>query len=114
MSIRVENGDINGVYWYMNGYTGSESISYNSIYYAKKINEISTNRYLMKKINYRMVYALVICYLHPHLINMPIGNAIINIINFWSMLTFQHQTNHQFQHWLHLMLHQQMTKDVQY
>ena len=30
------------------------------------------------------------------------------------MVTFKHQTTHQFQHLLHLLLHQQMTKDVNY
>ena len=30
------------------------------------------------------------------------------------MVTFQHQTTHQFQHLLHLMLHPQMTKYVHY
>ena len=30
------------------------------------------------------------------------------------MVTFEHKTTHQFQHLLHLLLHQQMIKDVKY
>ena len=30
------------------------------------------------------------------------------------MVNFQHQTTNQFQHWLHIMLHQQRKKGVHY
>ena len=35
----------------------------------------------------------MICYLHLHLINMPIYNTIINIITFKEMVTFQHKNS---------------------
>ena len=54
----------------------------------------------------------MLCYLHPHLTNIPIWNTIMNIINFWEMVTFQHTKTHQ--NWLQLLLYQKMTKDVHY
>ena len=44
MNIGVENGDVNGGHCYMNSLTGSESRNQNSIYYRKKIDEISPKR----------------------------------------------------------------------
>ena len=67
-----------------------------------------------KIIDYRTVLSLMLCYLYPHLINIPIQNAIINIITFWWMVTFKNQATHQFQCWIHFMLHQKTTKDVYY
>ena len=64
--------------------------------------------------DYRMVSALILCCLYPHLINMSIWNTTINIITVRSIVKFQPQRTHQFQHWLHLLLHQQMAKDVNY
>ena len=43
-------------------------------------------------IDYSMVLELMLCYMHPHLINMPIWNTIINIITFLEMVTFKYQT----------------------
>ena len=48
MNMSVDNGDINGDYCYMNDSTISESKKQNYIDQTKKIDEISTNRYLMK------------------------------------------------------------------
>ena len=48
MNMSVDNGDINGDYCYMNDSTISESKKQNYIDHTKKIDEISTNRYLMK------------------------------------------------------------------
>ena len=56
----------------------------------------------------------MICYLHPHLTNMSIWNTIINIITFREIVTFKHQKARQFHHLLHLLLYQQITKDVPY
>ena len=44
MNIGVENGDVNSGHCYMNSLTGSESRNQNSIYYRKKIDEISPKR----------------------------------------------------------------------
>ena len=49
MSMRVYNGDVNGDYCYINSPTRPESKNHNSIDYAKKKDESSTNRYLMEK-----------------------------------------------------------------
>ena len=46
MNMRVRNGDFNVNYCFMNSYTGYESKSHNSIDYTKKIDRISTNKYL--------------------------------------------------------------------
>ena len=67
-----------------------------------------------KIMDYRMGLALIICYLHPRIIITTICNTIMNIITLISMVTFQHQTTHHFQHLLHLLSHQQMMKDVNY
>ena len=50
MIMSVDNGDVNGDYCYRNSSTGSESKNHNSINYTNKIDEISTNRYLMENI----------------------------------------------------------------
>ena len=42
--------EINGNYYYMNSSTGSESKNHNTIYYTKKRDEISNNRYLRENI----------------------------------------------------------------
>ena len=39
---------------------------------------------------------------------------LINIITFIAVVTFQHQTTHQLQHLIHVLLHQQTAKGVQY
>ena len=46
MNISVENDDINCDYYYMNSSNESFIKNHNSIDYTKKIDEISTNRYL--------------------------------------------------------------------
>ena len=47
MNTIVDNGDVNGVYCYMNSSTGYESDNNNSIDYTNKRDEISTKIYLM-------------------------------------------------------------------
>ena len=70
MNMSIGNCDVNGGYFYMNISTVSESNIHNYIYYTKK------------RMDYWMVLVLMQCYLHPHLINMPIWNTIMNLINF--------------------------------
>ena len=113
MNIGVENVDVNGGHCYMNSPTGYESKNHNYIDSTNKRDETAPNRSELNK-DYRMMLTLVLCYLHPHLINMLIWNTIINTINFWAMIKFQYKISHQFQHWLQLLLHQQMTKDSNY
>ena len=43
MNMSVDNGDINGYYFYMNISYGSKSKNHNSIDYTKKSDKISTN-----------------------------------------------------------------------
>ena len=49
MNMSVKNGDVNGDYCYMNISTGSVINNQNSIDYANKRDEISTNIYLRGK-----------------------------------------------------------------
>ena len=56
----------------------------------------------------------MLSYPNPHLTNMSICNTIMKIIAFREMVTFKHQTTHQFQHRIQLLLHPQMIKDVNY
>ena len=47
----VENGDINGDYCYMNSSTESFIKNHNYIDYTKKRDDISTNKYLIEKMD---------------------------------------------------------------
>ena len=79
--------------------------------WIKEMKFLQTDVY-EKIMDYWMVLILIIFYLHHQLINMLIWNTIMNIITFISMSPFQHQKNHQFQHWLYLTLHQEFMKGV--
>ena len=46
MNIGVDNGDVNGDYFYMNSSTGSVIKNHNLIDYTKKRDKFSTNIYL--------------------------------------------------------------------
>ena len=82
MNMGVENGDVNGGYCYMNSSTGSKSKNRNFVVSTKKMKLLP--KYLKWKImDYRMGLALMLCYLYPHLINIPTWNATINIITFY-------------------------------
>ena len=78
MNMSVENGDVYGV----NSSTGSESKNHNCIYYTNKSDKMSPNRSELEIMDYRMVLALMLYCLHLHLINIPICNTTINIVNF--------------------------------
>ena len=78
----VENCDVNGGHFYMKSTTGYESNNHNSIDSTKKRDEISPNRSNIKIMDYRMMLALILCYVYPNLINMPIFNTIMNTITF--------------------------------
>ena len=71
--------------------------------------------YLKCKImDYRMVLTLMLCYLHPHFINIPICTTIMNIITPLWMVKYQHQKTHQFLHHIRHLSIQQMKKYVHY
>ena len=46
INMTFENGDINGDYFYMNSFNGSDIKNHNYINYTNKRDENSTNRYL--------------------------------------------------------------------
>ena len=47
-NMSVDNGDVNGEYFYMNSSTGSEFKNHSYIEYTKKIDEMYTNKCIMK------------------------------------------------------------------
>ena len=61
----VEYSGVNGGYCRTNGSSGYESKNPNSIYYKNKINEISTNRYLMENIGLLDGVGIDLCCLNP-------------------------------------------------
>ena len=64
----VDHSDVNGDYCYMNSSTVFVIRNHNSVDYINRRDEISNNRYLRGEMDYRMVYKLMLCYLHSHLI----------------------------------------------
>ena len=52
MNISVENGDVNGYYYYINTSTGYESNNHSYIDYTKKRDKIYINKYI---VDYMMV-----------------------------------------------------------
>ena len=62
----VENGDVNGNYCYMNGYTASKSKNHNSMDYTNKMEDISTNRYSIENNALPDGVGIDFFNLHPH------------------------------------------------
>ena len=106
----VENGNVSVGLFFMNSHTIYKANNQNCIIYSKKRDEMFPTHLEWKILDYRMMLTLMLCYLYPHFINIPIWNAIMNIIPSYLMVKCDHQNIHQFQCWLHPLLLQWMMK----
>ena len=78
MGCNVERGDVNGGYCFINRQTLSEANNLNSIDYKIKGMKMFPMYLKWRILDKRIVLILMLCYLYPYFINIPVWNSIIN------------------------------------